>query len=395
MVIDRGGLIVTNHHVVGDPTKNRYWVWINRRPYPAEVQAADPWLDLAVLKIAATDLEPIRLADPKGVRKGQFVVALGNPYAIARDGSPSASWGIISNLSRKAPSSTPRSVSGGSETLHHFGTLIQVDCRLPRGTSGGALVNLQGELVGLTTSLAALEGTDAQAGFAIPTNEPFRKAIDLLKRGKQPEYGFLGIGPELLALEQRQKGEGGVRVRQIVAGTPAARSELRVGDLITHVAGERVWDGSDLIRELSGREAGATIDLGVQRRERPNGPAATVRVPVELAKKYVGGGGLFPYAIEAAPTWRGMRVEYSTAIPRFEDHVRDLDEDGCVAVLDVQPNSSAWKSGLRPGMFVSHIDAQRVTRPTDFHTATQNKPGEVRLRLVGAKSQDAEKVVPP
>lgn len=403
VVLDRSGLIVTNHHVIGDPQKNRYWVWTHRRPFPAEVLAADPWLDLAVLKIAADELAPIEMAEPTSVKKGQFVVALGNPYAIARDGSPSASWGIVSNLSRKAPSPQSKAAQGsGAETLHQFGTLIQVDCRLQRGTSGGALVNLKGQMIGLTTALAALEGQEAQAGFAIPVDETFRRVVEQLKRGRQPEYGFLGIGPELLPLAQRQRGEGGVRVRQIVAGTPAARSQLKMGDLITHVAEQRIWDGSDLIRELSSRAAGSEVELVVLRNDRGTQPAASGqqhRIRVELAKKFVGGAGALPYAIEAPSVWRGMRVDYATAIPRFEEHASELDEAGCVAIVEVLPNSQAWKAGLRPGMFLSHFDQRRLERPQDFFAATEKlgdkSTSDVRVRVVGVKEVDAVKVIAP
>lgn len=401
VVIERGGLIVTNHHVLGDPTKNRYWVWVNRRPYPAEVKAADPWLDLAVLKIAADNLEPIRLGDAKGVKKGQFVVSLGNPYAVARDGQPSATWGIVSNLARKAPASAPRTAgTAAGETLHHYGTLIQVDSRLQWGASGGALVNLNGELIGLTTALAALEGYEANAGFAIPVDDTFRRTLETLKSGKKPEYGFLGVAPELLPVVRRQLGHGGILVRQIVPGTPAARSGLRLGDLITHVAGVPVVDSSDLIRELSSRPADAIVKLGVLRPESKGEadgkalPRREVEVPVELSKKFVGGARL-PYAEQSDPEWRGVRVEYSTAIAQFEDRLGELDPDGCVAVLDVRPNSVAWKAGMRPGTFVSHVDGRRVTRPADFFTAVGGKDGPVRVRVTATKASDAIRVVEP
>ena len=146
-----------------------------------------------------TNLQPITFGDAATLKKGQIVIALGNPYAIARDGQPSASWGIISNLQRQAPS--PRDgtrPSDGRETLHHFGTLIQTDARLELGTSGGALVNLKGEMIGLTTSLAALSGYERPGGFAIPVDDDFRRALETLKTGRLPDYGFLGVAPRTL-----------------------------------------------------------------------------------------------------------------------------------------------------------------------------------------------------
>src|SRR6478672_1497438 len=130
VVIDAKGLVLTAYHVVGDHRAADYFVWLNRKPYTARLKAADPWFDLAVLQIESANLKPIALSDARNVKKGQFVIALGNPYAIARDGQPSAAWGIISNIERQAP--TPRMAtraSEGRETLHHWGTLLQTDAR--------------------------------------------------------------------------------------------------------------------------------------------------------------------------------------------------------------------------------------------------------------------------
>ncbi len=122
VVLDREGHIVTNYHVLGDPAQNDYYVWVQQRPFkvaqvevPQEVKAGDPWTDLAVLKIAASDLEPMPLGDASQLRKGMIVIALGNPYGIARDGEVSASWGIISNL-RRATAPDPRNAGSRGGT---------------------------------------------------------------------------------------------------------------------------------------------------------------------------------------------------------------------------------------------------------------------------------------
>src|SRR5262245_35256420 len=207
VVIDAKGLIVTAAHVLGNVREADYYVWISRKPYPAKVKAADPWLDLAVLQIDAVNLKPITFGNARDLKKGQFVIALGNPYAIAKDGQPSASWGIISNLQRQAPAPrTGTRPSETGETLHHWGTPIQTDARLELGSSGGALVNLKGEMVGLTTSLAALYGYERPGGFALPVDDDFRRALDTLKTGRLPDYGFLGVAPATLAADLRRQG---------------------------------------------------------------------------------------------------------------------------------------------------------------------------------------------
>src|SRR5436190_7283524 len=171
LIIDKAGLILTNYHLVrGGPVEGKpdqkadqtlYVRLSDRRGFEARIIAADPRSDLAVLKIPVGDLPAFKLENKTlPVRKGQFVIALGNPYAIARDGSASATWGIVSNISRQAMAEGDASDSERrqNETIHHFVTLIQLDARLDLGTSGGAVLNLQGELIGITTSLAAIVG---------------------------------------------------------------------------------------------------------------------------------------------------------------------------------------------------------------------------------------------
>ena len=147
VVVGRG-LILTAGDVLGDES-DYYVTTAERKVYKATVKAADPRSDLAVLAIDATDLPPITLGNADELKKGQIVISLGNPYAIARDGQASAAWGIVSNLERKAPATPSEADPSGRPTLHHYGTLIQTDAKLNTGTSGGPLLNLKGEMVGL------------------------------------------------------------------------------------------------------------------------------------------------------------------------------------------------------------------------------------------------------
>ena len=121
------------------------------------------------------------------------MIALGNPYAIARDGQVSASWGIVSNLARKlAPErghrwASPRCITSARSFRPTPSSIW--------GTSGGALMNLKGEMVGLTTSVAAIAGFEQAAGYAVPVDDTFRRAVETLKAGREVEYGFLGVRP--------------------------------------------------------------------------------------------------------------------------------------------------------------------------------------------------------
>lgn len=384
VVVDAKGLILTAYHVLGDIKASEYMVWIQKKPYKATVRAADPWLDVAILKIDAEDLKPIPLGNAKELKKGQIVISLGNPYAIARDGEPSATWGIVSNLSRQAPSPKQATrAAEGRETLHHYGTLIQTDAKLELGTSGGALVNLKGEMVGLTTSLAALVGYEKAGGFAIPVDEEFRRALETLKVGRMPDYGFLGVGPRLLSVEERQSGKRGARIEVVIPATPAAKAGIKSEDIITHVEGEPVADDLELIRRLSALPAGSTVSLTVLRGAAGGRAGKSHVTKVVLSKKRVEGPRT-PFAEVVDPPWRGMKVEYATAAPTFRDQSRDLDPDGCVAVITVEHDSLAWKAGLRPGDFISHVGKSRVASPQQFYTVAGGEKGPVSIRLTAS-----------
>jgi serine protease Do len=380
VVVDKGGLILTNYHVLGHPDRNDFAVWIARRPYLARIKAADPWTDLAVLQIDADDLPPIRFGDAKQLRKGHIVIALGNPYAIARDGSVSATWGIVSNLGRAATVPGRSDVENDRDTVHHFGTLIQTDARLQKGTSGGALLNLRGEMVGLTTSIAALPGYEKSAGFAIPIDEATQRAIKELKQGRQPEYGFLGVGPEVLSVSDRQEGKFGVRLVQVVEGTPAARDGLEPGDVIMRINGVPIHDEAGLIREVSLLPAGADARFSISRFDTLLRRRRSLTREIALAKKYV--EGTCPgVSTVLPPSWRGLQVDFSTAIPDFHRYADQADPRGCVAVTHVEKDAPAWESGLRSGLFLSHVDGQRVSTPRDFLAAVDGRTDAVTLTL--------------
>jgi serine protease Do len=398
VVIDAKGLIVTNYHVLGDTKSADYYVWLAKKPYPARIKGADPWLDLAVLEIdvegpLSNAIAAMPLGNARDLKKGQFVIALGNPYAIARDGQPSATWGLVSNLSRKAPMpQTDTRPSERGETLHHWGTLIQTDARLELGASGGALVNLKGEMVGLTTSLAALAGYEKSGGFAYPVDDTFRHAVDQLKIGKLPEYGFLGVSPQPLAAEERRAGRAGALVRDVVPATPAAQAGLRAGDVITRIDGLPIADSVELIRELSGKPAGTIVTISYERGGTAGRRGHQAEVKLPLSKKRMEGAR--PAIAEVTdPPWRGMKVEYATASPLFIERCRDLDDAGCVGVIEVERDSPAWKAGFRPGDFVSHVGQTRVATPQEFYEAVGDATGDVKLQLTAVEAANEYRTV--
>jgi S1-C subfamily serine protease len=388
VVIDRRGLVLTAAHVLGDENDNYYVTTSERRVYRAWIKAADPRSDLAVLSIdgadvASANMVPIRMGDAATLRKGQIVVTLGNPYAIARDGQASAGWGIVSNLGRKAPPVPDETDAGGKTTLHHYGGLIQTDAKLHLGASGGPLLNLHGEMIGLCVSQAATAGYESAAGYAIPVNVTFRRVLDALRQGREAEYGLLGIRPDNLEPAEIAAGLQGVRSRHVEPFTPVGRAGVRENDIITSVNGAPIHDSDSLVLEIGRFPVEAVVHLGIIR----NGTRQTI--DVVLSKFPVRGRKIVTVRPEA---WRGVRVDYASA---FLEPDERLGPDDAVVVSDVEQNTAAAKAGLKPGMLISHVDGRPVRTPKEFQAAIAMKAGAVQLRLVAGDPANSVLVVPP
>lgn len=385
VVIDPNGLILTAFHAL--PENCDYYITTpDRKIYRAALKGADPRSDLAVLTIDAKGLTPIAFGDGQRVRKGQIVVALGNPYAIARDGQASASWGIISNLARKAPPQPDENDPVGKSALYHFGTLIQTDAKLNLGASGGALVNLQGEMIGLCVSLAAVAGYETAAGYAIPVDPTFRRVVETLKTGREVEYGYLGVRRTSGNSSDTAAGQG-VRVEDLVPGSPAHRSGLRVGDVIRAVNGKPIYDFDSLVLEVGKLPVEARVRLEVVRE------GQTREIEVVLSKYPIRGRKVVS---QRPPAWRGMWVDYLTGVvdasgrPMFSALPFDLG----VAVTEVQEGSAAWQAGLRAGMVISHVGRTPVRTPREFQEAVARQSGPVEVRLVDEPDQPVRIIAP-
>jgi serine protease Do len=385
VVVGRG-LILTAGHVLGDES-DYYVTTIQRKVYKATVRAADPRSDLAVLAIEAADLPPIVFGNADDIRKGQIVISLGNPYSIARDGQPSAAWGIVANLHRKAPATPSEADPTGRPALYHYGTLIQTDAKLNLGTSGGPLLNLKGEMIGLSVALAASAGYEAAGGYAMPVDATFRRAVDTLSRGREVEYGFLGIQPMNLQQDEVLGGLQGMRVSQVIPGTPAARYGLKPGDVITAVDGTPLHDSDGLVLNVGKLPADAVTQLNVLRGGKMR------MVSVELSKYAVRGRKV---VTTQDPAWRGLRVEYPTAMVDDEGrlHGGASVAGDAVIVLEVAEGSPAAAAGLRRGMLITHVDRVPVRTPKEFALATARNPGPVQLRVPGDEKTTTRTVGP-
>jgi serine protease Do len=387
--------VLTNRHVVippgatrGEPASRLVVVLSGRLQVNAEVFAADPRSDLAVLRldllskgIDPADLPAIEFGEAETFRKGRFAVMLGNPYAVARDGSASVSIGTIANISRSPWNGIRRGLGDEELTIHHLGTLWHLDSRTSLGASGAAVIDFKGKLVGLTTSLAAVEGYESSVGYAIPMTAGFRRIVDSLLRGYEVEYGFLGIAPRSFRRWgpiDGPTGSNGADVVSVAEGSPADLADVRPGDSITSVNGVPVRKDDDLIREIGLPGPDASVTLEIDRRT--NSGISKITTEVRLGKWPVYDDTAIIAPKRRHPAWRGLEVDYPTARRRF---MTDLFErfPRAVGVIRVEQGGPAYLAGLREGLFISQVNDQPVTTPAEFAKAVKDLTGPVRLRL--------------
>lgn len=282
---------------------------------------------------------------------------------------PSASWGIISNISRfPAPAESDKSdvppTRKRDTSIHHLGTLLHIDTRLNLGGSGGALLNLRGELIGLTTSLAAIEGYEKSVGFAIPIDANLRRVVESLSKGLEVEYGFLGLQPDdvLLAAERdlppRIKQPTAARVLMVFNDSPAALAGLRRDDVILAVNRKPIFGKDDLLREVGllgpGVFAEMTVWRAAERRE--------LRAQAELGKWPVSDEETLIATEQRHPEWRGLRVDYPTSRAKYMNWPEQR-YPSAVVVTSVAPQSSAADGNLQEETSSRTSSSSRSTPP--------------------------------
>lgn len=247
------GYIITNNHVVDDATDVRV-VFFDGRSYIAEIVGTDALTDLAVLKIPVTGLPAVSFATPESITIGDLAVAVGSPLGL--EGGPTVTSGIVSALGRELR------VSGDTQL---FG-LLQTDAPINRGSSGGALLDGNGELIGITTALAASDVGAEGLGFAVPVAIVEEIANDLIEVGDVP-HAYLGI-QGIDATERIEDGATvpvGATITRLVIDSAIGAAGAREGDIITAVDGEPVRTMIELVALLRMYRAGEEVAITVNR----------------------------------------------------------------------------------------------------------------------------------
>jgi serine protease Do len=372
VIIDKEGYIVTNNHVVGDAKEVEVRL-SDRSKFVAQVIGRDPDTDLAILKVTTDhDLPTVPFGDSSKVRVGQWVLAVGNPFALDR----TVTLGVVSGLDRDAV------------RLSRYEAFIQTDASINPGNSGGPLFNIKGEVIGINTAIINF----AQGiGFAIPSNMVQQVAGQLRARGKVVR-GWLGVGIQEVTVELAAKfgikETDGVLVNDVFENEPAARAGLKPGDIIGKVNGVRVESPAGLSRAVAGLVPGTKVELDIIRNGEPR------QLMVDLGeRKEEAITAAIPAPTPQPELKLGLNVQDLT--PELVEKFKLKDQKG-VLISKIEPGSTAQEQGLREGDLIKEVNRQTVTNSEEFKAAiAQIKQGDSVLLRVARENRAFYSVLNP
>ncbi|MEM6162230.1 serine endoprotease DegP [Erwinia sp. P6884] len=348
VVIDaEKGYVVTNNHVVDNATKIQVQLSDGRK-YDAKVIGKDPRSDIALIQLKeAKNLTAIKMADSDEIKVGDYTVAIGNPYGLGE----TVTSGIVSALGRSGLN------------VENYENFIQTDAAINRGNSGGALVNLNGELIGINTAILAPDGGNIGIGFAIPANMVKNLTAQMVEFG-QVKRGELGImGTELnseLAKAMKVDAQRGAFVSQVLPKSSAAKAGVKAGDVVVSINGKAISSFAALRAQVGSLPVGTKMTLGLIR----DGKPLTVNVELQQSSQSKVDSGNIYTGIEGAD-------------------LSNYDAKGVkgVKVDSVKPGSSAARVGLKKDDIILGVNQQAVANLGELRKVLDAKPSVLALNI--------------
>lgn len=341
------GYVITNNHVISDADKILITL-IDGQEYEAELIGSDKQSDIALLKVDAKDLVEVEYADSDQLRVGDFAIAIGNPFGLGQ----TVTSGIISALGRSGLN---------VENLENF---IQTDAAINSGNSGGALLDLEGKLVGINTAILGPGGGNIGIGFAIPANMVKNLAEQILEFG-EVRRGVLGVmGGELtseLARTFGYRSQHGAFVSQVIENSSADKAGLKAGDIIISLDGKPVRSFGELRAKVATMGADKKVTLGLFR----DGKKEEVDVTLARAEDENVDADTLNEALQGA----------TLAKTGSEDGIEG------VKITEVTPRSPAARAGLEQGDVIIGVNRKRVKDLSDLRKIIEGKPDVIALNI--------------
>lgn len=357
VIVREDGYILTNNHVVAQGEEITITLSDGTTHDVVDIET-DPPTDLALIRIEKEGLSALPFGDSDKLRVGEWVLAVGNPFAEELRQTVTA--GIISAKGRT-------NVISGS---NHYENFIQTDAAINPGNSGGALINLSGELVGINTAIASNSGGFQGIGFAIPINMAKRVMRDLLEEG-QVIRAYLGTRIQELdndmAHALNMEKPRGAMVVSVASNTPADKAGLKAGDVILQYDGKAVKSVNDLRNKVANSDPGSEHSLTILRQGRTREISVKLtRMPENLLTTAAGESNSDNFGFSLANLTAELREEF------------DIEIDSGVVIIAIQRGSQAAKKGIEPGSVITEVGiGNAVTSLQAYRKTMQSyKPGD-------------------
>jgi len=377
----------------------------------ATLRALDGRSDLAVLQVPviSSSTRPVRLGNAAHLSPGSTVLSLGDPRGIAEESRCAAGRGMVSRWQKNVLPMRPSGTGHQTDPLATLGEWLRIDASVGRTLSGGTILNLQGECVGITTALPDVAAPNFDMQYAIPGTPAIHRVIEDLLAGHEVEYGFLGVQPEApLESPVLQTGRSsltgrlpvdsadaagapssivpnaasaGVSVEQVSENSPASRAGLQPRDRILQINQTPIQQGMDLHREVALLGAGTPATLTVFR------PETQERLELQVTLGKWPSSPTIPQrsTIPRRPDWRGLRLDAATAGLHFNSDGFIAKIPHGVLIQDVRPGSPAQAADLKIGEFIAKVGEQPVETLDEFQQALEYWPGAVPVTLADGR----------
>jgi len=373
VIVSADGTVLTNNHVVQDADKITVEM-IDKRSFVAKVVGTDPLSDLAVLKIEGDKLPFLTLGDSERVRVGDIILAIGNPLGIGQ----TVTAGIVSAKGRHT------GLSDGN-----FADFLQIDAPINRGNSGGALINLGGELIGINSQILSPSGGNIGIGFSIPSNMAKSVMDQLIKDGKV-RRGMLGINiqdlTDSIAQTLELGNQRGVLVSNVRSGSAADKAGIERGDLITAINGEKVTESASLRNRVAAAAPGSEIKLTILRKGKEMTVSATLdELSDEVAKRESNNDGDGKGDEPKEDAKLGLQLETLTA-PMAKELELPADSSGLV-VTSVDPAGRGGAAGIRVRDVILEANRSPVKTIEELRSALNESKGRPIVLLIARGGQ--------
>lgn len=367
--IDSEGYLITNNHIV-ENSVNVTVTTIEGEEYSGKVIGTDPRTDLALIKVKGKNFPHVELGDSAQLKVGEWVLAIGNPFGMEH----TVTAGIVSAKGRQL---------GVGMNVPQYQDFIQTDASINRGNSGGPLVDMKGEVVGITSNILSPSGVNIGIGFAIPSNLAKKVVKQLIDKGRVVR-GYLGIRPQDIDEDTMRnlnlKSKNGAFLTEVEPGTPADKAGFQRYDVIIEINGQPVKNENDLRFKIADIEPGTKVEVKVIRKgkELVLTPVVTELEPEEGSKP-------------ETPSGKDIGVEVTELTPRLAQRYGLQTEEGLL-ITKVNNYSKAEREGVQPGDIILEVNQNKVTSVREFENIVKRtKPGETLMLLI-RREQDRSAV---